>query len=152
MRRWSSYERQIFFTREDVFTLTCREHLWLKAGSRTKQTKPQNNKPKNHTKNKPKQVFPDAEGKKVLVRLVPGIKEVHLLKLRAANCLYSFMRRLIKKLHSIRITWTVENPLKFVVGDFNWVDGDDCTSFHCELHNCMLEDAFSTGLANFCCL
>ena len=52
------YERQAFFTREDVFTLPCREHSRVKAGSgkRPKQTKPQNNtKTKNHTKNKPTQ-------------------------------------------------------------------------------------------------
>ena len=70
---------------------------------------------------------------------IPGIKGVHLLKLRAANCLYSFMRRLIKKLHSMGITWTVENPLTSLLWETSyWVDVDECTSpFYCELHNCM---------------
>ena len=34
------YERQAFFTREDVFTLTCREHSRVKAGSGKRPSKP----------------------------------------------------------------------------------------------------------------
>eukprot|EP00435_Cladocopium_sp_Y103_P010565 s3649_g2.t1 len=70
---------------------------------------------------------------------IPGVKGVHLLKLRAANRLYSFMRHLIKKLHKLGITWTVENPLTSLLWETSyWVEIDELTHpFYCELHNCM---------------
>ena len=49
---------------------------------------------------------------------IPGASGLHLVKLRAANSLYSFMRRLIKRMHQEGVVWTVENPLtSFLWGD-----------------------------------
>ena len=47
------YERQAFFTREDVFTLPCREHSRVKAGSGKRPSKP-NHKTTQKPKTTPK--------------------------------------------------------------------------------------------------
>ena len=52
------YERQVFFTREDVFTLPCRENSRVKAGSGKRPSKPNRKttqKPKTKTKTNPHQ-------------------------------------------------------------------------------------------------
>ena len=41
---------------------------------------------------------------------LPTVKGTNLLRLRAANRLYSFMAKLIIQLEASKITWTVENP------------------------------------------
>ena len=54
---------------------------------------------------------------------IPGLKGLHAIKLRAANRLYSYMRRLIKQLHAAGIVWTVENPLSSLLWDTSyWKD------------------------------
>ena len=70
---------------------------------------------------------------------IPGIKGIHLIKLRAANKLYSFMRRLILKLDAARVVWTVENPFTSLLWETSyWRQVDETLSpFYCELHNCM---------------
>ena len=70
---------------------------------------------------------------------LPGVKGVHLLKLRAANRLYSFMCRLIPKLDEAHIVWTVENPFTSLLWETSyWVAVDEALNpFYCELHNCM---------------
>ena len=61
------------------------------------------------------------------------------MKLRAANRLYSYMRRLIKQLHAVDIIWMVENPLTSLLWETSyWKDIEKCTDpFYCELHYCM---------------
>ena len=70
---------------------------------------------------------------------IPGVKGLHLIKLRAANKLYSFMRKLILQLDKAGITWTVENPFTSLLWETSyWRDVEEATSpFYCELHNCM---------------
>ena len=70
---------------------------------------------------------------------LPGLKGLHAVKLRAANRLYSYMRRLIKQLHAANIVWTVENPLTSLLWDTSyWRDIAAVTDpYYCELHNCM---------------
>ena len=59
---------------------------------------------------------------------IPGITGLHLVKLRAANRLYNFMRVLIKKLHAANIIWTVENPLTSLLWETSyWTDVDNAT-------------------------
>ena len=69
----------------------------------------------------------------------PGVKGLHLIKLRAANKLYSFMRKLILLLDKAGVTWTVENPFTSLLWETSyWQDVEAATSpFYCELHNCM---------------
>ena len=69
----------------------------------------------------------------------PGLTGLHAVKLRAANRLYSYMRRLIKQLHAKGIVWTVENPLTSLLWETSyWKDIEkDTDPFYCELHNCM---------------
>ena len=70
---------------------------------------------------------------------LPGLKGVHAAKLRAANRLYSYMRRLIKQLHAAKVVWTVENPFTSLLWETSyWKDIAVATApFYCELHNCM---------------
>ena len=70
---------------------------------------------------------------------IPGIKGPHLIKLRAANKLYSFMRRLILQLNAANVVWTVENPYTSLLWETSyWREVDEAVSpFYCELHNCM---------------
>ena len=70
---------------------------------------------------------------------IPGIKGLHLIKLRAANRLYSFMRKLILQLNKAGIVWTVENPLTSLLWETSyWSEIAVATDpFYCELHNCM---------------
>ena len=70
---------------------------------------------------------------------IPGVSGLHLVKLRAANRLYNFMRVLIKKLDAANIIWTVENPLTSLLWETSyWTDVDSTTNpYYCELHNCM---------------
>ena len=70
---------------------------------------------------------------------IPGVSGLHLVKLRAANRLYSFMRKLIKKMHQMGIVWTVENPLTSLLWETSyWLDIAEATDpYYCELHNCM---------------
>eukprot|EP00435_Cladocopium_sp_Y103_P065975 s975_g28.t1 len=54
---------------------------------------------------------------------IPNVKGLHLIKLRAANRLYSFMRQLIKQLHAAGVVWTVENPFTSLLWQTSyWVD------------------------------
>ena len=70
---------------------------------------------------------------------IPGVKGLHLIKLRAANKLYNFMRKLILLLDKAGVTWTVENPFTSLLWETSyWQDVEAATSpFYCELHNCM---------------
>ena len=70
---------------------------------------------------------------------LPGLTGVHAVKLRAANRLYSYMRKLIKQLHAANVVWTVENPFTSLLWDTSyWKDiAEVTTPFYCELHNCM---------------
>ena len=70
---------------------------------------------------------------------IPGVKGLHLIKLRAANKLYNFMRKLILLLDKAGVTWTVENPFTSLMWETSyWRDVEAATSpFYCELHNCM---------------
>ena len=69
----------------------------------------------------------------------PGLTGLHAVKLRAANRLYNYMRRLIKQLHAANIIWTVENPFTSLLWETSyWKDVEKNTDpFYCELHNCM---------------
>ena len=42
---------------------------------------------------------------------LPGLKGLHAIKLRAADRLYGYMRKLIKQLQLAHVICTVENPL-----------------------------------------
>ena len=70
---------------------------------------------------------------------LPNLKGLHAVKLRAANRLYSYMRKLIKQLHLANVIWTVENPLTSLLWETSyWKDVHAATDpFYCELHNCM---------------
>ena len=70
---------------------------------------------------------------------IPGVSGLHLVKLRAENRLYSFMRKLIKKMQQMNIVWTVENPLTSLLWETSyWLDIAEATGhYYCELHNCM---------------
>ena len=70
---------------------------------------------------------------------LPGLAGVHAVKLRAANRLYSYMRKLIKQLHAANVVWTVENPFTSLLWETSyWKDIAEVTApFYCELHNCM---------------
>ena len=69
----------------------------------------------------------------------PGLTGLHAVKLRAANRLYNYMRRLIKQLHAANIIWTVENPFTSLLWETSYLkDVEKNTDpFYCELHNCM---------------
>ena len=75
-------------------------------------------------------VFPDG---------LPGLKGLHAVKLRAANRLYSYMRKLIKQLQLAHVVRTVENPLTSLLWETSyWKDVHEATDpYYCELHNCM---------------
>ena len=85
---------------------------------------------------------------------IPGISGLHLVKLRAANRLYSFMRKLIKLMQQKGIIWTVENPLTSLLWETSyWLDIAEATDpYYCELHNCMFggERLKRTCLASNC--
>ena len=70
---------------------------------------------------------------------IPGLKGLHAIKLRAASRLYSFMRKMIKQLHTAHIAWTVENPLTSLLWETSyWKDIAEATDpYYFELHNCM---------------
>jgi hypothetical protein len=70
---------------------------------------------------------------------IPGLKGLHAIKLRAASRLYSFMRKMIKQLHTAHIAWTAENPLTSLLWETSyWKDIAEATDpYYCELHNCM---------------
>ena len=70
---------------------------------------------------------------------LPGLKGLHAIKLRAANRLYSYMRKLIKQLQLANVVWTVENPLTSLLWETSyWTDVHNATDpYYCELHNCM---------------
>ena len=70
---------------------------------------------------------------------LPGLKGLHAVKLRAANRLYSYMRKLIKQLQLAHVVRTVENPLTSLLWETSyWKDVHEATDpYYCELHNCM---------------
>ena len=70
---------------------------------------------------------------------IPGVQGLHLIKLRAANRLYSFMRKLILLLDKAGVVWTVENPFTSLLWETSyWRDiAAETDPFYCELHNCM---------------
>ena len=70
---------------------------------------------------------------------LPNVRGTNLLRLRAANRLYSFMSKLILQLDGAGITWTVENPWTSLLWNTSyWQEVDKHTNVcYVELHNCM---------------
>ena len=69
------YERQAFFTREDVFTLPCREHSRVKAGSGKRPSKPNHKttqKPKTTPKTNPQKKTKTKQTKALEPAFHPG--------------------------------------------------------------------------------
>ena len=68
---------------------------------------------------------------------IPRIRGLHLIKPRAANGLYSFIRRLFLQLDKAGIVWTVENQLPSLLWEASYWSGIAATtdSFYCELRN-----------------
>ena len=67
------------------------------------------------------------------------MRGLHLIKLRAANGLYSFMRKLFLLLDKAGIVWTVENPFTSLLWETSYRReiAAETDPFYCELHNCM---------------
>ena len=73
---------------------------------------------------------------------IPTLSGVNLRRVRLANCLYAFMSRLIPKLSSRNIVWTVENPWTSLLWKTSyWKIIEKLKPWFCELHNCMFGGA-----------
>ena len=70
---------------------------------------------------------------------LPTVKGTNLLRLRAANRLYSFMAKLILQLEASKITWTVENPWTSLLWKTSYwrLVTSEVAPFYAEVHNCM---------------
>ena len=82
---------------------------------------------------------------------IPTLSGVNLRRVRLANSLYAFMARLIPKLSTHNIVWTVENPWTSLLWKTSyWKIVERFKPWYCELHNCMFGGARlkRTGIAS----
>ena len=69
---------------------------------------------------------------------VPFLKGINLVRVRLSNPLYSFMARLIPKLHQNNSVWTVENPWTSLLWKTScWRRLEKLRPWYCVLRNCM---------------